>query len=735
MRITANNYKHFFSSFNEKFDSIKVDNNPTLKGALTKLKEEFDRKEHGSDVLLADNSVLKIGIVGQVKAGKSSFLNSLFFDGENILPRASTPMTAGLTMLKYGDSNKFIVEYFSKKEWQYFVDKAAEYDKLVEMAKAQNPGITDSDAEKMLNIDDTKLSAKEMVSKCSRLAQSNVQDTSKKEEKAFSQIGELKDILEDYVGANGKLTSIVKCLTLELNDERLKDLQIVDTPGVNDPVLSREMRTREFLQECHGVFFLSNSTSFFGAADVNFLVNRIGSQGIGTVVLIGSMLDAGLMDASGKYFDDLGNALDYVKTSLERQYKHNIADADFAGDDPILDFCSGIGYSIAMKSRTHWDAMEAHVVSRMCELYPSFFDTDDSIKDMFEALANIDGNDGIRAKYLEGVFRDNRDKIINQKMDSYFANASSELSKVFESCKDDISSQLRALQDCDNPAERRKAMVKLVENMKADLLNIMSRADSRADKAVKEVMNGYSMNWNGNIPVILSSVTCYRTSTFRGRDKSFSFNMETVDVNALANNINSLVDRCLRDVSNKWDKKSIDIRSFISDSINDFITEQEKQDAENNIDGRMLNSILNDTLDQMSNEATIDISTIKNRIESDILGLLQGCGEIDQTVGTMEEGPARNEMSRRVQEKKVKVSNDIHNYLSSLYGDVINIIKNASKASTSCINDRKDEFIKHITEEINLKIDELQVQIQNREKNVALLSNAITKLNEIQQNL
>ena len=40
---------------------------------------------------------------------------------------------------------------------------------------------------------------------------------------------------------------------------------------------------------------------FFGATDVNFLVNRIGSQGIGTVVLIGSMLDAGLIDASGKY--------------------------------------------------------------------------------------------------------------------------------------------------------------------------------------------------------------------------------------------------------------------------------------------------------------------------------------------------------------------------------------------------------------------------------------------------
>lgn len=38
-----------------------------------------------------ENRKLNIGVVGQVKAGKSSFLNTLLFDGKEVLPKASTP--------------------------------------------------------------------------------------------------------------------------------------------------------------------------------------------------------------------------------------------------------------------------------------------------------------------------------------------------------------------------------------------------------------------------------------------------------------------------------------------------------------------------------------------------------------------------------------------------------------------------------------------------------------------
>lgn len=735
MKITADNYKSFFTTFNGMIEEINPEGNRTVMDALNELKEEFEKKERGSDILLADNSVLKIGIVGQVKAGKSSFLNSLFFDGENILPRASTPMTAGLTVLKYSEENKFIVEYFNKKEWQYFEDKAAEYDKIIQMGKAQNPGLTDDDIEKMYNIDETKRSAKEMVDKCSRAAKGNVQEVSKKEEKPFTQYTDLQNILEDYVGANGKLTSIVKCLTLELNDQRLKGVQIVDTPGVNDPVLSREMRTREFLQECHGVFFLSNSTSFFGATDVNFLVNRIGSQGIGTVVLIGSMLDAGLMDASGKYHDDLGNALDYVRTSLERQYQSNIESADFNGDDPILDFNSGIGYSIAKKGRSRWDAMEAHVVERMKELYPSFFDTDENIKEMFSALANIDGEEGIRAKYLDGLFKENMDKIIRQKLDSYFNNASAEMSKAFDKQKTTLSDQLKALKECENPEERRQTMLNLVKQMKGDIVSIISRVDNRAEKAVKEVMNSFSLNWDGRVPTMTIDVNCKRETTFWNRNKEFNVNVEVVDTNALANNVIKLITDSLKKVSDTWNKKNSELTLFISDAINDFISEQEKNDTGNNIDGKMLNTILKETLDEMSNEATIDVASIINKAQSDVPSALMGYDEVSGDIGEASESEARSRMSQRARDNKNLAASEMRDYLSTIFPEIQNKVKKASRASVSCITDKKDVFTEHIATEINKKVDELEAQIKDRTKNLAILDAAIIKLNEIQSKL
>ena len=98
-----------FNEFKSIFESLPV-------------KIENSRKE---------NRALKIGIVGEVKAGKSSFLNSLLFSGNDILPKASTPMTAALTKLSYAEKPSARIVFYSKKEWQFVDDMARSYDKRV----------------------------------------------------------------------------------------------------------------------------------------------------------------------------------------------------------------------------------------------------------------------------------------------------------------------------------------------------------------------------------------------------------------------------------------------------------------------------------------------------------------------------------------------------------------------------------------------------------------------------
>ena len=275
-------------SSESKLDYLKTIDYDGLKEKITELESAFNEFKEGGEGLLSKDNVLQIGIVGQVKAGKSSFLNSLFFNGESVLPKASTPMTAGLTIIEYADKNTFEVEYFSEKDWAIFVNQDEDYKKREQEVRANNPDAPESIIKREIEnrTSERIRSAHEMVSMCSSKAKQKIGQIN--DAKEFYDIDDLQNVLEQYVGANGEYTSVVKSLYIKMNDDRLAGLRIVDTPGVNDPVVSRENRTRTFLHSCHGVFLLSASTDFLGSGDVGFLNSRIGGSGIGTVVLLAS---------------------------------------------------------------------------------------------------------------------------------------------------------------------------------------------------------------------------------------------------------------------------------------------------------------------------------------------------------------------------------------------------------------------------------------------------------------
>ena len=74
--------------------------------------------------------------------------------------------------------------------------------------------------------------------------------------------------LQDYVGAHGRFTPIVNYVELEVNLPELEDLEIVDTPGLNDPIVSRSYATRQFLRACDVVILLSPCSQFMDANTV-----------------------------------------------------------------------------------------------------------------------------------------------------------------------------------------------------------------------------------------------------------------------------------------------------------------------------------------------------------------------------------------------------------------------------------------------------------------------------------
>lgn len=728
MAININNYNDVFGKLTKAVDIASASDNEEIKKIFSKIKEKVCDIKEGGDRLKRDNEILKIGVVGQVKAGKSSFLNSLLFEGENVLPRASTPMTAGLTVLEYGEKNVFSVEYYTAKEWEKFEDKSKEYDDFVNNVKSMNPALTDEEAAKMANIPDELSAAKELISRCTRVAKGKVGKAS--EENDFTDIKDLQDILENFVGADGQFTSVVKSLTIRLNDERLKGMRIVDTPGVNDPVVSREHRTREFLRECHGVFFLSFASRFFDSTDVNFLTNRIGSQGIGTVVLIASKFDSVLQDSGSKFEDDLGNAIEDCQRQLKAQFRRNLSGSDYRGEEPRFTMSSGIGYSIANKKPSDWDNMESHVVKQMKRFYPSFFASDSDIKATFNELSQIDD---IRKDYLDGEFVKNRDKIISSKVNSYFGNATSEIKAIMSDGKANLNERNNALckKDISQIESVRNATKKVVDKIVKDIDSLASKADDMAEQAMKECWNRYQTP-SVRVPTKEEGVTFVRQSTFWGRDKDVSCSYKKIDEQKLVSEAESQVQAAAEKLSNDWNNKSGELMNSIKDTIGSLIAEAEQKDSEAKFDADGLRRILGEVLASMSNSTVMNIKDLTNNVVGRIMDVAQDC-EVSLIVGSVDEATAKNKISSRAREARRKVENGLRDLFDEFNTDLKIELNKSKNEVVNIFTSRKNELITKANDSVKGYLDSLEKELKDKKAQLENYTRAIASINEIEK--
>ncbi len=70
----------------------------------------LNRQIEACEEILGQDSLIDVAILGQFKAGKSSFINSLI--GQAILPVGVIPVTTVITRLKYGDRARAVVVHF-----------------------------------------------------------------------------------------------------------------------------------------------------------------------------------------------------------------------------------------------------------------------------------------------------------------------------------------------------------------------------------------------------------------------------------------------------------------------------------------------------------------------------------------------------------------------------------------------------------------------------------------------
>lgn len=602
-------------SSESKLDYLKTIDYDGLKEKITELESAFNEFKEGGEGLLSKDNVLQIGIVGQVKAGKSSFLNSLFFNGESVLPKASTPMTAGLTIIEYADKNTFEVEYFNEKDWAIFVNQDEDYKKREQEVRENNPDAPESIIKREIEnrTSERIRSAHEMVSTCSSKAKQKIGQ--KNDAKEFYDIDDLQNVLEQYVGANGEYTSVVKSLYIKMNDDRLAGLRIVDTPGVNDPVVSRENRTRTFLHSCHGVFLLSASTDFLGSGDVGFLNSRIGGSGIGTVVLLASKFDSVLQDIGAERemkHEERGDLVDTAEMQTKK-FKRRLRELSDTIDEMLrgrikFDTTAGIGYSIAHKPKEQWDNVENQVVEQMQRYYPDYFSTDTDIRENFEDLANIED---IKEKYLEGVFMNNKDAIISEKVKEFFVKNRQEISNTINQILNEFKSRQEQLNETTiAEIQKQKEMQgRLFDGLKTTFASIFNSFSRNIQNEVKHIANNVRFDDIRTIPTEPTTEAITYKGWLWGHNTK-EMTIDHVNTHKLCTQIESAVEQYGKLWNDEWQKLFDNARKEMSDKLNAAISDFEMQVMSTSFKDTYYRNLIDRALDNLRDNKELAIGDI-----------------------------------------------------------------------------------------------------------------------------
>lgn len=475
------------------------------KSILGDIENNFNNYLENYKRLESEDKILTIGIVGQVKAGKSSFLNTLFFESEDVLPKAATPMTAALTKIRYSENISAKVHFFTLSDFKKVedgaqkckiaIDREREKERLQneERKKKGKPELKSTDVQILdrIELSDSDKAFYEIVE---NFKKNEVELRRKLENSENSEnndnfdvldnvdtIDALKNRLEDYVGVSGKYMPIVKYIEIFLNIEAIKDFDIVDTPGLNDPVISRRQLTRDFLGKCDVIFLLSPTSQFFDSQDIGLFSEQLPQEGIKEVVVVGSKFDNGLIGESQKYNNDIKSAQAGVENVLNEQFKARINNSNrkdiFEKAFPPR-YISSSCYDI-YKHYSNLSKREDGIKKNIIRAFPHFLDDAESYK-------KLSGIEIFNSTIIPEIVS-KKDNIFKERSNSIYSGFIEGFTKSIEELYEEVTRKQEELSNGD---------IKTLEDKVKSSLNNLEKLKHNIDDCYDEKTHEIKVKFN-----------------------------------------------------------------------------------------------------------------------------------------------------------------------------------------------------------------------------------------------
>lgn len=693
--------------------------------------------EHDVQDILNTDRNMKVGIIGGIKAGKSTFLNALIFDGESVLPQAATPMTAALTRMVYSEKKNYAkIHFYTKDGWAGIKRLAEEFDekldhlvaeKLREKQKAQERmqkfknmqssssqshaiEVTPAEKERLKKkLPESLRSSRQLVD----MALKNRLDA----EKYLGTEGEIDlgtDIhqgLADYVGAKGQFTPIVSYIELGLDNSLLKGMEVIDTPGLDDPVIARSKVTKNYLAHCDVVFVLSRGSAFLTGEDKKLIDSVLPAEGVKVKKLIASQFDNVALDynpnQSGKktvqeVWNDFGK--ETIKTARiwwqARKEKEEMK--------PML--VSSLFYSAArkMEKKQTLSEEEEHVLTQFETNFIGFTRT----PEMLYELSQIHT---IRNNVWEEI-RKKKEEILEQKSKDFVADKKAGCLEKLREIRSQVENNLSHLQNVDKEGlrQKEKQIRRVLEKSRNKIRDIFGNCAYESKRKVMDLQS--EIRKTVDRYQYIQSKDIVKTVTRSRKESKWFFWEKIVYYNVDVHHDQANV----ADAENNIEKYMADAQAEINNRLSSVINMAEMR--------RTLKEELLTVLNENSEDT----------FESDdvILPVNKILREINDPKVRIDGNKYSSELEKIFQNNQVldediaRLKREQNRILWQISGDACECLGDEADRIKKELINKADNFVGDVQKKLSNNMDLVRANLENKKKSIAVYGKLKTSLQE-----
>lgn len=709
-------------------DELKKYNKFLSEDRIALFQTNYMKLKNNLEVIMKTKRNLQIGIIGEVKAGKSSFINALIFDGKDVLPKAPTPMTAALTKISYGEKFESEIVFYNENDWNIIQHNAYLADQFLRELYEQEM----KNSLYAISFEQFCLFKKEDVPKeyaaCKELiemAEKNnlnvAQYIGQKIEISADEQDEYIEKLNHYVGADGQFTPIVKYSVIKLNNERLKNIEIVDTPGMNDPIVSRTIVTSDFLMNCDVVFFLSYAGQFLSQEEMSLLTRSLPENSISHAYLIASKFDSAILDYKQSKAP-LKTAVQHTLFNLNKQATMTISEYSTQQNIPAVVKAiqanlpphptSGLMYSSAMKLH-HGEALtkaEEHVLMQFEKRFEGF---SRNPKDLMK-LANVHTIEG---KILSKV-KIEKDEIINERSSTIIQDQHIEFLRLIRQMEEQTIDNIQEMKHSDVSSLKNKVekISSKLQSIRKNVNDIFKENYLKASQILVDIKIDVEKEINNHtgvkVAVSTSSSTDTRRAGFLGLSResyTTTTTNYTAEVTEVVASIRKYITRSREMINNEF-KRLFDLQNMKKDVANEVVGAFDLVSDEFNESEikRALEIVLNQIIIQ-------DIEVDQSKYDAKITSIFSSPSVRNEEISKLQ-----LEQERILQQ----VANDIKFEIDSKIKEIELLLEKYAA-----------NFIDDIEEQITVNAKKIEMLLKDKEANLKQMEEIALKLKAFKRQL